>query len=686
MNIIVLRMNKSRDINIKKFSFLKPKNIIIISVVLVVIIIVSTIYEYNSNKNEIYHLLGEYASSMLHVVSKSSENSIVSDSEMENLLAQHLLGVARNVARLDSLNLISDNLLIKVADENEVFRINVFNQNKERAFSNAISDAGHQGIKGKYSPESYLNPLYEGKEKEIVIGLKEARLEKGSRFAVAIRRADNKGVIVVNLDAESYLNFKNKIGFGKLILDMGQGTGIVYVALQNEKEFLAANKNVNELSAIKDDDKLKKLLDGGESISRVVKFQGKDVFESVSLFRIDNDKIGLFRVGLSMDEVSPVESRMLTRTLIVSLLVIVITVIVLSVVISNQNYTLVSNEFKRIQTFTGNILENLSLALITVDAESKIRIFNKAAFEMFGIPYSDIVGMNISEINAVSGTILEVLNTKKQVRNFEAEQEVAGSKKSFMLNSTDVFTDDKVLDTYSLVIEDITEIRKIEKQLSQNEKFFAMGELASGVAHEIRNPLNTISMISQRLEREYGKLIKSEDFDTLTEVLHSESLRVNGIIEQFLRFAKPANLVLQSIKVSEFLEELLKIVNIQAEAKKIMIHTSIESDEEVTIDYQQMKQVFINLFRNSIDATDEGGFINFRYRKAGGKSVYELSDTGCGIPKENLKKIFDIYFTTKSDGTGMGLSIVRQIILQHNGNIEVESEINKGTKIIITLP
>jgi len=679
-------MNKSRDIIIKKFSFLKPKNIIIISVVLIVIIIVSTIYEYKSNKNEIYHLLGEYANSMLHVISKSSENSIVSDSEMENLLAQHLLGVARNVARLDSLKIITDELLIKIAEENDVFRINVFNQNKERAFSNANLDSKHQFQKGKYSPDDYLAPLYEGKEKEIVIGLKEARLEQGSRFAVAVRRAYNNGVIVVNLDAESYLNFKNKIGFGKLILDMGSGTDIVYVVLQNEKEILAANKNVNELSIIKDDNELKVLLAGGESISRVIKFQGNDVFESVSLFKIDNEKIGIFRVGLSMEEVSSVESRMLTRTIIVSLLVIVITVIILSVIISNQNYNLVSNEFKRIQTFTGNILENLSLALITIDDEGKIKIFNKAAFEMFVIPYKDIIGFHISDVTPVADKIFEILIAKKQVRNYEVEEEVFNIKKTFMLNSTAVYAENNVLDTYSLVIEDTTEIRKIEKQLSQNDKFFAMGELASGVAHEIRNPLNTINMISQRLEREYGSKFNSEDFNTLTEVLHSESLRVNGIIEQFLRFTKPAKLLLQKIKVSEFIDELLKIVSIQAEAKGIKVNTQIDSDEDVNIDYQQMKQVFINLFRNSIDATEKGGTINFKYNKSIGKSVFELSDTGIGILKKNLKKIFDIYYTTKSDGTGMGLSIVRQIILQHNGNIDVESEINKGTKIIITIP
>ncbi len=193
-------------------------------------------------------------------------------------------------------------------------------------------------------------------------------------------------------------------------------------------------------------------------------------------------------------------------------------------------------------------------------------------------------------------------------------------------------------------------------------------------------------MISQRLDREYKNILNSEDFNSLTDILHSESQRVNSIIEQFLRFTKPVNLVRQTIKVSELLDEIMKILRIQAEAKNIIIDSIIESDENVNIDYQQMKQVFINLFRNSIDATNQGGKIEIKFYKAEGKSVFEINDTGSGISKENLKKIFDIYFTTKSTGTGMGLSIVRQIILQHEGTIDVESNIDKGTKFIITLP
>ncbi|MFA5011906.1 MAG: ATP-binding protein [Ignavibacteria bacterium] len=677
-------MIKNSEINIRKISLLKPKNIIFVSAALVIIIIASTIYEYSANKNEIYHLLNEYSNSILNVVTKSSENSIFSDSEMENLLAQHLLGVARNVARLDSLNLLNNDLLVQIGDENEVFRINVFNKNKERVFSNAGSDSIHQSMKGKYSPDTYLTPLYDGSETEIIIGLKEARIEKGNRFAVGVTRAFGKGVIVVNLDAESYLKFKNKIGFGKLILDMGSGAGIEYILLQNTNEILAANKNVDELSSFSNDEELKYVFDTENSIARIVQFEGRSVYEAVNLFKMDNNKIGIFRVGLSMDEIYSSESRMLTRAVVVSLIVIVMTIIILSVIISNQNYNLISEEYKRIQTLTGNIIENLSPALITTDSTGNIIIFNNSAYKLLSI--TDDVCPSLDTINEISHDLSVILNKREKLENFEIETSVNGIRRTFMLNSASTLETKTSNSTYSLLIEDITDTRKIEKQLSQNEKFTAMGELASGVAHEIRNPLNTIIMISQRLEREYKYKINSEDFSSLLEILRSESYRVNSIVEQFLRFTKPAKLMIAEYDVNEFLTEIIKIAEVQTINKTIKIQAKINEYKKISFDYQQMKQVFINLIRNAIDASQNNGEINIEFTSSNKGNVFTICDNGSGITKENIKKIFDIYFTTKKNGTGMGLSIVRQIVLQHNGTIEVESEINRGSKFIITIP
>ncbi|MGV8016879.1 MAG: PAS domain-containing sensor histidine kinase [Ignavibacteria bacterium] len=671
--------------NIRRFSLLKPRYVIIISSVLVLIMIASTFYEYNLNKKEIYRILNEYANSMIHTVSMSSANSIISDREMESLLAQHLLSAAKNTARVDSLGYLSNDALTRLAEENDVFRINVFDKGGNRVMSSNIHDV-HTGAQQKYAQIDYIDPILEGSKREMIIGLKEARMEKGNRFAVAVARPYNKGAIVVNLDAESYIEFRNRIGFGKLVLDIGSATGVDYIILQNPKEILAANKNVNELPPYDRDDTLRKVFETGETMYRTTMFEGKDIYEAISLFEIDNEKIGLFRIGLGMEEINSAESRMFRRGIIMSLVVIVISVIVLSVIISNQNYSIISNEFRKIKTFTGSVLENMTLAIVTVDNEGLIKIFNKSAFEIFGIPYADYENKNLNGAERLPEFIKELLKNKNQVKNLEEEFELNSEKRSLLINSAIVRNEVGETDTYSLVIEDVTETREIQRHLAQSERLASMGELASGVAHEIRNPLNTINMIAQRMDREYSGRLSSDDFNTLVEILRSESKRVNGIIEQFLYFARPAKPNVTEFEVAGLLNAVGKIAEIQTAEKGIAFSLETREGSTMTADYQQLKQVFINLIRNAVEATDAGGAIKIAHRQEGGKNIFEVSDTGCGISDANLDKIFDIYFTTKSGGTGMGLSIVRQIIIQHGGTISAESKLKHGTKFTITIP
>ncbi len=671
--------------NIRRFSLLKPRYVIIISSVLVLIMIASTFYEYNLNKKEIYQILNEYANSMIHTVSMSSANSIISDREMESLLAQHLLSAAKNTARVDSLGYLSNDALIRLAEENDVFRINVFDKGGNRVMSSNIHDV-HTGAVQKYAQIDYIDPILRGQKREMIIGLKEARMEKGNRFAVAVARPYNRGAIVVNLDAESYIGFRNRIGFGKLVLDIGSATGIEYIILQNPNEILAANKNVNELPPYEKDDTLRKVFETGETMYRTTVFEGKDIYEAISLFKIDNEKIGLFRIGLGMEEINSAESRMFRRGIITSLVVIVISVIVLSVIISNQNYSIISNEFRKIKTFTGSVLENMTLAIVTVDNDGRIKIFNKSAFEIFGIPYADYENKSLNGVEKLPGFIKELLGNKNQVKNLEEEFELNSEKRSLLINSAIVRNEIGETDTYSLVIEDVTETRDIQRHLAQSERLASMGELASGVAHEIRNPLNTINMIAQRMDREYSGRLSSDDFNTLVEILRSESKRVNGIIEQFLYFARPAKPNVTEFEVASLLNAVGKIAEIQTAEKGIAFSLEAGEGAVMTADYQQLKQVFINLIRNAVEATDSGGKIKIAHRQEGGKNIFEVSDTGCGISDANLDKIFDIYFTTKSGGTGMGLSIVRQIIIQHGGTITAESKLKHGTKFTITIP
>lgn len=678
-----------KSVNIRRLALVKPGYIVIISAVIIILMITSAFYELSENKQEIYHLLDEYASSMINTVEKSSENTIISDIEIENLLAQHLLGVARGVARLDSISVLSDDILEKVAEENEVFRINVFSSNGERLYSNYLQDSVHLKAKGKHSPLENIAPILNGETDEVIIGLKEARVEEGTRYAVAVRRPLNRsGAIVVNLDAESFLEFKKRIGFGKMILDIGSGTGIEYIMLQTDSEVVAANRNVDVLTDFKNDSFVRNAYNGTESVTRIIKFGGRDVFEIAKPFIVEGKKQGIFRIGLTMNEVKSAENRMFRRAAVMSLIVIVISVIVLSVVVSNQNYRIISRQYQSIQTFTGTILENMTHAVIAVDAYGAVKIFNRAASEIFNIRASDAAGKDISILFSDKfGEILSLVKSRKIVTDAEAEVMFPeGDTRILRISTNAINGDEGTLETYTVVIKDVTDEKAMEKQMRQNEKLMAMGELASGVAHEIRNPLNAINMISQRLDKEFSSKIDSSDFSEMTRILGSESARVNSIIEQFLRFAKPPKLVLSDVNVRDFLGEINALAELLAASKRISFSTDVASDAVVKMDRSQMKQVFINLIQNAFDSTHAGGRILVRFEVVKGKNVFTVADNGEGIPEENLSRIFDIYFTTKPRGTGMGLSIVRQIVLQHNGSVDVDSAAEKGTKFKIILP
>jgi two-component system sensor histidine kinase HydH len=671
---------------LRHISNLKPRYLIILSAFLFILMIVSAYYELLENKKEVYHMLEESARSLVNTIEKSSVNTIISDQEIEELLTQHLFAVARNVRRLDSLAYLSDNLLEHISQESGVYRINVFSKNGVKIFTNLLSDTMHT-LADKHSPLDYLKPILEGKKSELVIGFKPARFEEGERFAVAVSRAGRKGgAIVVNFDAQSFLDFRREVGFGKLIQDVGQQSGVDYIVLQSSNEIIAANKSVEGISFFKDDEFLRNAFENEQVLTRTTEFQGHSVFEVVKTLSINGTKYGLFRIGLTMDEINSVQMRMYRRAFILTFVLFVLTVILVSVVITNQNYRIISEDYKKIKSLTNNILENFSLGVITIDKDNLVKIFNKFALKIFDFESDQVDNKNILEFDFLKKSKLKELFEKKLVvSDLELNIIIKGEEKILRVNSFEI-SENGQLQFYTITIEDVTELKQNELIKNQNEKLIAMGELASSVAHEIRNPLNSIMMISQRLESEFQPSNKSDLFASLSKVLKDESSRVNKIVEDFIKFARPPKLIPVSTKVSNFFESLKPIVDMMVKDKKIKFKFKIEQDNTIKIDIEQMRQVFINLIQNAIDAIDSEGEILITYNFKNNKNIFEVTDTGKGISPDKIGKIFNIYFTTKKEGTGLGLSIVQRIILQHNGTIVARSELGKGTTFKITLP
>jgi nitrogen fixation/metabolism regulation signal transduction histidine kinase len=246
----------------------------------------------------------------------------------------------------------------------------------------------------------------------------------------------------------------------------------------------------------------------------------------------------------------------------------------------------------------------------------------------------------------------------------------------------------ELTESFNYMVQKLKEEKKLEERLREAEHLSAVGQLARGIAHEIRNPLNYISLSIDHLKEKYRPADEAREnkFDSLISSMKQEVHRLDKLVGDFLDYGKPLRLNLQPVDTKKLLSHIVEIIKAKADTEHVAIIESYDFLPELMLDYDLMKTCLFNIVSNAFQAMPEGGTITFRTERSDGKFNLHILDTGAGVPRENLERIFEPFFTTKSGGLGLGLAITRRVIEEHGGKIDFLSSEGKGSEVSITLP
>ena len=345
--------------------------------------------------------------------------------------------------------------------------------------------------------------------------------------------------------------------------------------------------------------------------------------------------------------------------------------------------SLAEQRAENVESYNEIILQCVTSGVMTFDRDGLASTINRAAEDMLHISRAQASGRNCKDIfgdGAICRAVRETMDRKLPSTRMETTLDRPQGKAWLGFN-TAVLADRKgeaigVILSFS----DLTEVKRLQEQMELKERLTALGEMSAGIAHELRNPMAVISgyvnLLSKKVDPGSQVIIRD---------ITSEINGMNRIIGDLLAFARPASLNRVSVHIKEFIEGCLFNV-LQAKGAETKIATVLALDDvEVPLDEGLMRQAFSNLFQNAVEAMPDGGTLTIE--ASGGKNLtVAVADTGRGIPKDSLKKIFLPFFTTKDKGVGLGLALAHKIVLSHGGRLEVESTEGRGTEFTVTIP
>lgn len=387
-------------------------------------------------------------------------------------------------------------------------------------------------------------------------------------------------------------------------------------------------------------------------------------------------------VGFNMGKIEKASREDMIRIVIRAMVLMLIGSLAIVSLFLVQAYRLTRSSLSRLTVFSEALVKHMPVGILAVDQAGKIVTCNVQAQELFSGACADATGKKAADLLPVQmSQLLERIDEKKRL----AEEDIvlpSGKEGNQVWEAVAAaFSGDDVPESKILLVRNVTAIRQMEKEVARSRHLHAIGSLAAGVAHEIRNPLSSIKGFAVYFKQ---RLSGNKEDEETADIMIAETERLNRVISQLLEFARPLTLKKEPTDMMDLVRHTIKLVEV--EARKSGVEIDVQGEERpmnAEIDPDKVKQVLLNVFLNSLSAMTEGGRLSVRLEAQKESVEVTVSDTGAGIRENDLPRIFDPYYTSKPAGTGLGLAVVQKIMEAHGGAVKVESKEGRGTKVTL---
>jgi signal transduction histidine kinase len=632
--------------------------------------------DYRDTERELRRLLAENANTLLDACATTILANESAFSGLQRELARRLVGNARTLARLETTESLSPEFLRSFAAMNGLSRIHLLD---------AAGNPDPAGVTPG-APEvpagwqATFMPLFEGQLSEMVVGAPESRYGSAATVVAAVTRRKG-GILVVAVRGELLEQYRREMGLGQVLHELAVHESVVYVMVQDEDGPISVSPPADSIVAIDADPFLQESLTGTGARTRFIRHGDREILEAARAVLIEPEYTALLRLGLNLDFYHQNLSDLAQRDLALGLAFFLGGGLLLGLAYTAQNYRFLHSRYIRSLQMAGHITENMQEAMLLLRTDGTVAGLNQRARNLFDVQEDDSLDPALRQELRAAG----IYPTTDEERGGYLQWQ--GKTLLCRIQFLPATPLEPSRDWLFLFL-DVTAQHLAEEKLRREERLAALGRLISGVAHEIRNPLNALALSVQTMQR---RLRDSGNPRTLNSIaiVQEEITRLDRLVEDFLTYARPVEPHPIPLSLRSLVERARELFSAEMEEKQIRLVISPDAADswpQVRADEQRLFQVLVNIFRNSLDAMETSGTLQVGLDAGPDQYRLTVRDSGSGFTDVALRRAAEPFFTTKSKGTGLGLSLSEDILRRHGWILEYGNGPSGGAEITITIP